>query len=260
MSTASRPNGQKIYSVLAWIAGFFLSVGVAHAATPMTLLVWYPGSGGTATTAGPLMDRWAAYLSAHTPGISWTIHFAGTESEGRQLLRAKRPDFVLPSHLMLVRHALFGPVIATSIPGLLGKRTEQWYFVHNHCAQPTTIFSSEPIDKVFIANFFATIVVKAPLEATGNLVGVLRRMQAGECIGAYVNEREWTNSTHALPQLTKDLVAEASARPMPTPTVMARRDSANAALGAALRTALTGMSHDTEGKAILQELQLAKFE
>lgn len=235
----------------------FGSALFSTAATPSTLLVWYPGAGGSTAAAAPLMERWADYLNRQTPDSTWTITFAGTEAAGKAAL-AKKPAFVLPSRAMQTRHALAGAVVARSIPATLGKRTEQWFFVHTACTAPATVFTSEPVDTLFLANLFKQFPVHTPLEPTNNLVGILRRMHAGECVAMALNEREWKNSTTAFRSVTQDLIAEPSQQTIPTPDVMQR--GATDTVAAALRTALTTMHRSADGKAILQELQLARFE
>lgn len=239
----------------------------AAANTKQGFLFWYPGEAGNTTEAQPLMDTFAAHLSAKTPATTWQATYMADVAGGKRYIQKQRPTFGIVSHLMFERYgAQYGmrKLLATR-PLPHGKTTETWHLIRPPCQGPlpkAIIHVTEPVTEATIVAAFAPELVAEierpmEIEPTGNLLHALREIARGRCNYALLNEREWWAVSNVGSDWSKQLVATTSQQTHSTALLVqfGKASDTTDALTATLRA----MANDSHGQQILATLRLKGF-
>lgn len=242
--------------VLLWLAP-----DLAHAAT-LRLIVWHPGEAGTTLLAQPLMDLLSEYLAAKIPGTTWEIRYFPDVAGGTRYLQ-QQPAFGIVSDVaraQVPRRMAMRNLLATRVLPH-GRTTEHRHLVRGPCADATStavVHATAPLPAAAIQQDFA-LATTPQVQITPNLLGTLKQIAGGLCASAVVSEREWRTIAGLATAWRQGLRATPSATAHPTPRVV-QFGATGTAHAAALQRTLRGMHSDSEGRAILSELQLKGFE
>lgn len=233
-----------------------------------TILLWSPGSEGSAEQAAPLLDSWMDYLENKGLDASLQAVYRNTAvSVGSDQLKKLKPVagiISLEAYLALADQKPLTLLLQTrKLPS--GNGTSQYVIVKNKMGpEPESLVLSEPLGVDFVQKVVLSEAPQSyknlPRQFSDQVLFKLKKVGQGELNAAVLISDYQAAVLKQLPsQWAKNLEVVISSPVLPAPPLVLFQDWKGSFQADKFKQLLLEMEQDPEGQAILQELRLKGF-